>query len=171
MTTEEQFLELVQENQQKLCVVCRYYAALCSAVCEEDLLQEIVLNLWKSYPRYVKRPACQPSTWLYACQPSTWLYRVALNVAISQVRKSGTRKFQSISEVEERITDNSVEENLSARIYELISQLNQEDQALIFLYLDEKSHTEMAEILGISVTNVGTKIQRIKQKLKKLNNE
>ena len=56
-------------------------------------------------------------------------------------------------------------------MYELIAQLNQEDQALIFLYLDEKSHTEMAEILGISVTNVGTKIQRIKQKLKKLNNE
>ncbi len=162
MTTEEQFLELVQENRQKLCGVCRYYVALCDAVCEEDLFQEIVLNLWKSYPRYVKRPACQPTT---------WLYRVALNVAISQVRKSGTRKFQSISEVEERITDNSVEENLSARIYELISQLNQEDQALIFLYLDEKSHTEMAEILGISVTNVGTKIQRIKQKLKKLNNE
>ena len=87
MTTEEQFLELVQENRQKLCGVCRYYAALCDAVCEEDLFQEIVLNLWKSYPRYVKRPACQPST---------WLYRVALNVAISQVRKSGTRKFQSI---------------------------------------------------------------------------
>lgn len=162
MTTEEQFLELVQENWQKLCGVCRYYAAMCTAVCEEDLFQEIVLNLWKSYLRYVRRPKCQPST---------WLYRVALNVAISQVRKSGTRKFLSISEVEERITDNSVEENLSARIYELISQLNQEDQALIFLYLDEKSHTEMAEILGISVTNVGTKIQRIKQKLKKLNNE
>ena len=45
MTTEEQFLELVQENRQKLCGVCRYYAALCDAVCEEDLFQEIVLNL------------------------------------------------------------------------------------------------------------------------------
>ena len=162
MTTEEQFLELVQENRQKLCGVCRYYAALCDAVCEEDLFQEIVLNLWKSYPRYVKRPECQPST---------WLYRVALNVAISQVRKLGSGKLQSLSEVEERVKDNSAEENLTDQMYELIAQLNQEDQALIFLYLDEKSHTEMAEILGISVTNVGTKIQRIKQKLKRLNDE
>lgn len=162
MTTEDQFLELVQENQQRIYRVCRYYTSLCSVICEEDLFQEIVLNLWKSYPQYVKRTECQPAT---------WLYRVALNVAISQVRKSAGLKLQPISRTENRLRDNSVEENLSAQMYELISLLNQEDQALILLYLDERSHAEMAEILGISVTNVGTKIQRIKQKLKKLNNE
>lgn len=162
MTTEERFLGLIDENRQRIARVCRYYVSMSGIMSADDLFQEIVFNLWKSYPRYVKSPDCQTAT---------WVYRVALNVAISEARKH--RKTPKVS-IDEKAADFVADDEQPERIellYSLISQLNREEQALVFLYLEEKSHREMAEIMGISVSNVGTRIQRIKLKLKQLNNE
>jgi RNA polymerase sigma-70 factor (ECF subfamily) len=126
------------------------------------MFQEISLNLWKSYPKFVKRPDCQLST---------WVYRVALNVCISQVRKKDYLLHKPINEEVIRITEITTEQEQIQQLYQLIHKLNREDQALIYLYLDDKSHKEIADIMGLSISNVGTKIQRIKQKLKQMSNE
>ena len=162
MTNEQQFLELLNENRQRIVSICRYYASMGTSLSAEDLFQEISLNLWRSYPKYVKRPDCQLST---------WVYRVALNVCISQSRKKDNQMHQPINEEITSISENTTEQEQVQQLYQLIQKLNQEEQALIYLYLDDKSHKEIADIMGISVSNVGTKIQRIKLKLKQLSNE
>ncbi|MCR5658041.1 MAG: sigma-70 family RNA polymerase sigma factor [Bacteroidales bacterium] len=161
MTNEQQFLELLNENKQRIVSVCRYYASMNASLTVKDLFQEISLNLWKSYPKYVKRSDCQLST---------WVYRVALNVSISQSRKKDNQVHQPINEEIAGISESCSEQEQVQQLYQLIQKLNQEDQALIYLYLDDKSHKEIADIMGISVSNVGTKIQRIKLKLKQLSN-
>ena len=105
------------------------------------------------------------------CQRSTWVYRIALNVCISQSRKKDNQTHQPINEEVTGLSENTTEQEQVQQLYQLIQKLNQEEQALIYLYLDEKSHKEIADIMGVSVSNVGTKIQRIKLKLKQLSNE
>jgi RNA polymerase sigma-70 factor (ECF subfamily) len=78
---------------------------------------------------------------------------------------------QPINEEVTGISENTAEQEQVQQLYQLIQKLNQEEQALIYLYLDDKSHKEIADIMGFSVSNVGTKIQRIKLKLKQLSNE
>lgn len=79
--------------------------------------------------------------------------------------------YQPINEEVIRITEISTEKEQVQQLYQLIHKLNQEEQALIYLYLDDKSHKEIADIMGLSISNVGTKIQRIKLKLKQMSNE
>jgi len=125
-----------------------------------DLLQEMMIQVWKSLPKYSN-----------TFTTTTWLYRVCLNVAISFYRKSATRKHLNIPLVEELTSireeeSNEKQEQLSL-LEKFISELNDLDKALILLYLDDKSHAEISEIMGLSVSNVGTKLGRIKEKLKK----
>lgn len=162
MTNEQQFLELLNGNKQCIVNVCRYYASMNVSLSAEDLFQEISLNLWKSYPKFVKRPDCQVST---------WVYRVALNVCISQSRKKSNQTHQTINEEVTDISENIGEQEHVQQLYQLIQKLNHEEQALIYLYLDDKSHKEIADIIGISVSNVDTRIQRIKLKIKQLSDE
>jgi RNA polymerase sigma-70 factor (ECF subfamily) len=102
---------------------------------------------------------------------TTWLYRVSLNVAISFYRKNNSRQNLKVPLTDENMpTQNSEarekEEQLQL-LDQFISELNELDRALILLYLDDKSYSEISEIIGLSVTNVGTKLGRIKEKLKK----
>ncbi len=127
----------------------------------EDLVQEITLQAWRSYPRY-------DSTY----KVSTWLYRIALNVAISWFRKKDVRQKRELAlegKIEQRVDDSSAddekEENLQT-LHRFIGELKVLDKALMLLYLEDKSYEEIAEILHVSKTNVATKISRIKQKLK-----
>ncbi len=144
---ETAFLELIKENERQILHVCRYYSAIDSLLSIEDLFQEILYHLWKSYPKFTKRPDCKIST---------WVYRVALNVAISFARKSSP-KCSSIDDLE---TIDIAEEGQSdiKTLYELIGLLAEEDQVLLFLYIDGKTHQEIAEIMGMSTSNVGNKI-------------
>ena len=162
MPKEQQFLAILNDNKQRIVGICRYYASLSARLSAEDLFQEISLNLWRSYPKFVKRPDCQLST---------WVYRVALNVCISQSRKRDNQAHQPINEEVTSISENTTEHEQVQQLYQLIQKLNQEEQALVYLYLDDKSHKEIADIMGISVSNVGTRIQRIKLKLKQLSDE
>lgn len=125
----------------------------------QDLIQEMMIQIWQSIHKYNEQ-----------YKISTWLYRISLNVAISFYRKSSTRakKYTELNEqmVETTLDDNSENEKQLKLLEQFISELKEIDKALMILYLEDKSHTEIAEILGISVSNVGTKIGRIKYQLK-----
>lgn len=126
----------------------------------KDLVQEIVIQLWKSFHRFNN-----------SVKLSTWIYRVALNVAISFYRKDSKRKNASIGLSESLIAvlpENEPEEteNQITQLQQFIAELKDMDRALMILYLEDRSQKEMGEIMGITETNVSTKIARIKEKLK-----
>jgi len=126
----------------------------------KDLIQEMVFQLWQSFGNYDQQH-----------KQSTWMYRVALNVAISFYRKEARRKTVSLTLTEhiiEFIADESPSE-LEPQIrllQQFINELKELDKALIILYLEQKSYKEISEVLGITETNVATKIGRIKDKIK-----
>ncbi|GAB2778532.1 sigma-70 family RNA polymerase sigma factor [Rhabdobacter roseus] len=126
----------------------------------QDLVQEMIGQLWKSFDRYTDQ-----------YKYSTWIYRIALNVAISFYRKENRRRNLSdalsveLLHVQEASTPDEVEEHLGL-LQQFISELKELDKALMLLYLEEKSHKEIAEIMGLSETNVATKVGRIKSRLK-----
>ena len=126
----------------------------------KDLAQEIIIQLWRSFHRFDG-----------SVKISTWMYRVALNVAISFYRKDSKRKRVTVplsNQLIEIIPDSEhseTEEQLN-QLQKFIAELNDLDRALMILYLEEKTQKEVADILGLSETNVSTKIARIKNKLK-----
>lgn len=125
-----------------------------------DLIQEIIIQLWRSFDKYDNQ-----------FKYSTWIYRIALNVAISSYRRENRRKSLSgpITDTILNLTDTNSQDETTQNIeilYHFISQLKELDKALMLLYLDNKTHKEIAEIIGITETNVATKIGRIKNILK-----
>lgn len=126
----------------------------------QDLIQEITIQLWKSFDKYNG-----------IAKFSTWMYRIALNTAISFYRKDNRRKGFHIPLSETVIQTTSEvlhdEKEVSLGLLEkFIKELNELDRALMILYLEEKSQNEIAEIVGITVSNVSTKIGRIKERLR-----
>jgi RNA polymerase sigma-70 factor (ECF subfamily) len=126
----------------------------------KDLAQEITVQLWRSFATYDERRA----------KFSTWMYRIGLNVAISQLRRHRNSLVEPLSHYHlETIAGNQPgpeeDERISA-LWAFINQLDALNRALMLLYLDDHSYAEIAEILGISETNVATKLSRIKQKLR-----
>jgi RNA polymerase sigma-70 factor (ECF subfamily) len=125
------------------------------------LFQEIVLQLWKSFPGFRKESA-----------NSTWIYRVALNTCISNFRSESKKpEKQSLTLLEFEIPDMSGETDEKENRGTLnlaIEKLSQIEKAIIMLYLDEKSYDEISDIIGISNSNVGARLNRIKRKLSKL---
>lgn len=128
-----------------------------------DLAQEIRVQLWRSFGRYEASRA----------KLSTWMYRIALNVAISYRRRDGALLAGRVEPLDahhlDTLADSSgaaeEDERLTA-LYAFIGELDALNRALILLYLEDRSYAEIAEVLGISETNVATKIGRIKQKLR-----
>jgi RNA polymerase sigma-70 factor (ECF subfamily) len=155
---EKEFISLVEQHKQIIYKVCYMYATHAEDL--NDLYQEVVINLWKAYPRFRGE-----------CMFSTWVYRVGLNTCISFLRKSKSRpKTVPITVDLEAFAD---EENKTAQLqalYRMISRLSQIERALILLWLEEKSYQEIAEIIGISRTNVAVKLTRIRDKLKQMSN-
>ena len=124
-----------------------------------DLAQEIAAQLWRAWPGY--DPA-RPLT--------TWMYRIALNVAISHLRGRSRHDAHHVAldeshEAIEGAADDADADRLQS-LQRLIAQLDPLNRALLLLYLDERSHREIAEILGLSETNVATRIGRLKQRLR-----
>jgi RNA polymerase sigma-70 factor (ECF subfamily) len=122
----------------------------------EDLAQEITLQLWRAYPRYSPdRPF------------STWMYRIALNVAISFLRRHAHPARQTVPlEEQEFVDENAVPDDTDERIpilRQVIASLPPLERGLMLLYLDDHSYRAIAAILGLTETNVATKINRLKQ--------
>lgn len=156
---EKDFLKDISDHQGIILKVCRMY---CSDVEEsEDLFQEIVLQLWRSYPKFKAE-----------AKISTWIYRVGLNTAITRLRKNNrkisTREIIDTDLNLPSVGNDRVDIEYSDDLQTAINALNKFDKAIMMLYLDEKSYLEMAEIMGISETNIGVKINRIKKKLKEI---
>ncbi|MGF7042666.1 RNA polymerase sigma factor [Mucilaginibacter lappiensis] len=158
MTRDQEFTRLIRGNKRIIYKICNSYCS--DKDDKDDLAQEIIYNLWKSF-----------SSFKPEFKFSTWMYRIALNVAISFYRQE--KKFKNhdpISEglivFEETSTDKTeVEKNLHL-LQDFINELKEIDKAIILLYLDNKSHREISEITGFTETNVATKINRIKDKLR-----
>lgn len=149
-------MELMEQNKGIIFTICNSYCKNSDDI--DDLSQDIVYNLWKSFNSY--------NTDL---KFSTWMYRVALNVAISFYRK-GKRLRSKVVYNEQLIqfeTDNGYEEaeNLTLLV-NFIGTLKDMDKSIILLYLENKTYKEIAAIVGISETNVATRIGRIKERLK-----
>jgi len=158
---EKEFIELVNNNRALIFKVCNFYCH--NQESRRDLFQEVVLQLWRSYPGFRKDAA-----------NSTWIYRVAFNTAISNFRKeSKTLQRQLLTSEELEIPDmtNLANEKENRNILNLaIDKLTEIEKAIILLYLDEKTYEEISEIVGITNNNVGVRINRIKNKLSKLIN-
>ncbi|MGJ1203828.1 RNA polymerase sigma factor [Sphingobacterium lactis] len=151
------FQEIIERHKGILFKIARVYCR--DENDRQDLIQEMMIQIWQSVHRYNDK-----------FKVSTWVYRISLNVAISFYRKSTTRasRFTVLNEqITETPTQDKTEREQQLNLLEqFISELKEIDKALIILYLEDNSHTEIAEILGISTSNVGTKIGRIKDKLK-----
>lgn len=156
--TEKEFTQLVNESQGIIHKVCRMYCD--DQTHREDLFQEIVLQLWKSYPSFRGESKF-----------SSWMYRVALNVAIQDFRKEKKRKylFLEIFEFKEpsTIAKSDYKDERLQVLHQAISRLDKIEKAIIMLHLDKVPNDEIAEIIGITQNYVRVKMMRIRTKLAK----
>ncbi len=158
---ESEFVALLEKNQNIIHKICRLYTS--DADSHKDLFQEISIQLWKAFPNFRGESKF-----------STWAYRVALNTAISLYRKS-TRTIDtndielSIHRIKYEEYNDEEEEQIKL-LYKAVKQLNDIEKALVYMYLEDKDYTEIAETLGISEVNARVKMNRIKTKLKKIVN-
>ena len=156
---EEIFLRLVDQHRG---IIRKVAAGYTSTVADQhDLGQEIILQVWKAYPRYSpERPF------------STWMYRIALNVGISFLRRNTTPVRQTVAldaiahELPHESTASPDLDERVALLQDIIATLGPLDRALLLLYLDDHSYRDIAAILGITETNVATKLSRLKERLR-----
>lgn len=150
-------MEKIKDNEGIIFKVCNSYCSNKSD--HQDLAQEIIYQLLRSYHSFSDQ-----------YRFSTWMYRVSLNVAISFYRKNKSKETLNYDEIktdhiEEVGHPSELEENLFI-LEKFINELKELDKALMILYLESKSYKEISEILGITETNVATKISRVKDVLK-----
>lgn len=156
---EKEFLDMIAAEERLIYKVCYVYAKDQDNL--NDLFQEVVLNLWKGFPRYRGDSKL-----------TTWIYSIAMKTCITFLRRSSTRP-QTVPITENVVGLMTDENEMTGQLQELnrlINQLGKLERALILLWLEERSYQEMADILGISKNNVAVKLNRIKEKLKKMSN-
>ncbi|MFD2553982.1 RNA polymerase sigma factor [Sphingobacterium tabacisoli] len=156
---EIEFVGLLEQHQNILHKICKLYATDLNA--HKDLFQEMVIQLWRSYP-----------TFKGEAKFTTWAYRVALNTAISLYR--GTKRKittvdwdNSLQNIRYEEYDTEQEEQLKT-LYTAVRQLNDIEKALVYMYLEDKDYAEISDTLGISEVNARVKMNRIKTKLKNM---
>ncbi len=157
-TNKESFLEVLKAHQGIIFKICHSYCK--DPEDQKDLVQEVIIQLWNNFHKYDPQ-----------FKYSTWIYRIALNVAISFYRKTSNRlrHEQGFADHFLEINEADVQEDQKRfqLLHQFIDRLDEMNKALMILYLDGNTHEEIAEVLGISVSNVGTRISRVKQKMKK----
>ena len=150
----DEFLKLVEENKKLIYKVSHIYCD--NTIDKKDLSQKIVANLWKAYPNFKGNS-----------KVSTWIYRISINTAISWIRDYiKNNKHIEYTNVMPQMQDDPINDDLYEQLYCAIGILNKLDKALILLQLDGYSYDEISEIIGLTKTNVATKLNRIKLKLK-----
>lgn len=152
---EKQFLEMIAMHKATIHKVSRLYRD--SLEDREDLFQEIVLQLWQSFPKFEGK-----------AKQSTWIYRIALNTAMACYRRKSI-----ILSFTERLPDKE-DSNMDCenrereeQLFMILKELNEADRALLALYFEDFDYREMAEITGLSENHVAVKMGRIRSRLKK----
>lgn len=157
MLDEKDFITLVRENQGIIHKICFLYEEDREA--RNDLFQDVVLQLWKSR-----------KTFRGEAKATTWMYRVALNTAISGVRKKSRRpSLEYLDQRHDNLADVQPEnrEEKTRMLYEAIRTLAPVDKAMIMMALDELSYDEIASTIGITPNNVRVRMNRIRERLRK----
>lgn len=163
MDSVQDFQQIIREHHPILFKIGRVYS---DAEDFDDLYQEMLVAIWKGLCNFKGQSKI-----------STWMYRVALNTALSYSRGKKRRSIPKadIKTAEHAVSDTAEEKREEEarinKLLEAIQQLKKEDRSIILLYLEEKSYDEIAEIVGITKSNVGVKINRIKKKLFELLSE
>ncbi|WP_420575609.1 RNA polymerase sigma factor [Ekhidna sp.] len=156
--SEDFFKSYVEEHMSIIMHLCRAYARDEESL--KDLVQEVTLQLWRSHKSFEGKS-----------QLSTWVYRVTLNVCLSHSKRL-KRKVETVP-IEWKVDapeETDPEKEQIEKLYQGIRKLKESERAIILLYLEDKSYKEMSEILGITVSNVGVKVNRLKEKLKMIIN-
>jgi RNA polymerase sigma-70 factor (ECF subfamily) len=155
----DRFLALLDQHKGFLFKIANAYGR--GAADREDLVQEMALQLWRSFERYDERHRF-----------GTWMYRVALNVAISfcrsEARRPRTGTLEGAMDVLAAVPEPPEAHDDLHLLEQFIARLDELDRALVLLYLDGNRYATIAEILGVSETNVGTRLGRIKDKLRRM---
>jgi RNA polymerase sigma factor (sigma-70 family) len=155
MHSKQEFIEIIQKNAGLIYKVAKVYTN--SKEDEQDLYQDIVYQLWKSFGAF-----------RHDAKMSTWIYRIALNTAITHLNKEKRKgDHLPITEVllnKADVSDTSKQDRLEV-LYAQIKQLNTIEKGIILLYLEGKTYEEIASITGFTPTNIGTRLGRIKQKI------
>ena len=152
---KQEFLDVISAYQGILHKVTLVY---CREKTErEDMFQEILYQLWKSFPKLKNRKSI-----------GSWIYKVAINTSLMQINKN--KKVEFRENLPDLLSEQNTEEQIikdeeAQLMLDAIYQLNDIDKTTMLLYLEEKSYEEMAEITGLSVSNVGVKINRAKKEL------
>jgi len=155
MQDKKEFIEIIQRNEGIIYKVAKVYTD-CNDD-EQDLYQEIVYQLWKSFHSFRKESKI-----------STWIYRIALNTSLTHFKKEKKKgDHVPINEAvlnQSETNDNLKEERIEI-LYDQLRKLNAIDKGIIFLYLEGKNYEEIANITGFTATNIGTRLGRIKRKI------
>jgi len=160
--TKEKFTTLINRNEDRLRHLCRVYTK--RRADEQDLFQEMLIEAWKSLPSFEG-----------TANVDTWLYRLAVNTAISYIRKKETRRNyheayredQKSGAPDIRRSHNGTENEQLAELYKAIGSLNASEKAIITMYLEDFSYAEISYVVDITENYVGVKLNRIKKKLAK----
>jgi RNA polymerase sigma factor (sigma-70 family) len=156
MQREEVFTDLIREHQALLYKVTSIYTD--NKEDQEDLFQEVVFQLWKYFDSFRND-----------AKITTWMYRVAMNTSITFIKKKKRRPDSVLVAdvfINQSDTKDDVFEERLQMLYQQLTHLNTLEKGLIFLLLEGKSYKEIAQITGLSDSNVGTRISRVKKKLK-----
>lgn len=154
---DKEFIHIIATNEGILHKVCKLYSN--TEEDREDLFQDILLHLWRSFPTFQAKS-----------KVSTWMYRIALNTAISRLRKQKNKQVtEQLGELAYQLPafTNDSDDDEWAALYRAIEQLSPIDKAIVMLYLEDHNYQEMGEIIGISPSNIGFKLSKIKEKLRK----
>ena len=163
---EHRFLELMNENRNRILKVCRVYAW--NSADQDDLYQEILFQIWRGLPALKEKQFA-----------NTWLYRVAINTAISFVRKRTSRTNRVIyvehadltRTIESQQTTDENTGDRMAHLYTAIFKLDPLEKALVTLFLEDFTYEQMADLTGINANHVGVMLHRAKKKLSSLMTE
>ena len=156
MTQEKQFVEVIQANEGILYKMTRLYAN--DKEDQKDLYQDIVYQLWKSF-----------NTFKGDAKLSTWIYRIALNTALLYLKNKKRKGYKTSLDEVVLINENydPVLEKRLKILYAHIKELGEVDKGIVFLFLEGKKYEEISDITGMSASNIGTRMSRIKEKLNK----
>ena len=155
---KEKFIALIKQHEGLILKICKMYGN--TAEDRADIYQDIVLQLWRSFPSFKE-----------ISKVSTWMYRIGLNTAITRLRKE--QKHSNRKEMDDSVMElpsfSYKEEREKDELMQLaIQQLTEIEKSIILLYIEDKSYKEMAEIVGITESNIGFKLNQIKSKLKSI---